>query len=222
MSAFPKQEKIVSSILYGIELAKNNYTQWTLQELFLSDISDNFLTIHICQEIAKLKNQTEIFIDLSISDILKSSLNKKDLYNEFMKKNKIKNSTFSITLDDKTKNKNSVSRVIISVNAILNNSMSSHLNELNTMCKMIQKSKINDSSLKYGIFAFYFDVSLKARIKCKNKIENILQNFDDLISSKNNLKSFSKVKDIVEIKNVGEYCFGIYLVQSDLTNKKKV
>ena len=95
MSAFPKQEKIVSSILYGIELAKNNYTQWTLQELFLSDISDNFLTIHICQEIAKLKNQTEIFIDLSISDILKSSLNKKDLYNEFMKKNKIKNSTFS-------------------------------------------------------------------------------------------------------------------------------
>ena len=100
--------------------------------------------------------------------------------------------------------------------------MSSHLNELNTMCKMIQKSKINDSSLKYGIFAFYFDVSSKARIKCKNKIEDILQNFDDLISSKNNLKSFSKVKDIVEIKNVGEYCFGIYLVQSDLTNKKKV
>ena len=65
-----------------------------------------------------------------------------------MKKNKIKNSTFSITLDDKTKNKNSVSRVIISVNAILNNSISSHLNELNTMCKMIQKSKINDSYKK--------------------------------------------------------------------------
>ena len=74
MNKSPNKSEIINSVLKGIEKAKNNYTFWSCDDLYLSYAPPKFLTIHVAQEIAKLDNSPEIFIDASVSDILRCSL----------------------------------------------------------------------------------------------------------------------------------------------------
>ena len=216
MSVFPKQNEVVNAVLDGIKTAKSNFTQWTAQELFLSESISKFLTIHISQEIAKIENTPEIFIDATVADILRCSLPKRDGFKQFMEKKNIKNDVFSLTLDERFEHKSindSTSRVVISVNHVVGNSKPEYLNDMNTMCKMIDRKKENDSSLDYGIFAFYLDISNTARKKSETRLKDITDALDSIVLSKDNLKSYYKGMAINKIENVGEWCMGCYVVE---------
>ena len=86
MNIFPKKEAIINAVLLGIENAKRNYSFWTCDELYLSYAPPKFLSIHVAQEIAKLDNAPEIFIDATVSDILRCSLPNRSAFREFMRK----------------------------------------------------------------------------------------------------------------------------------------
>lgn len=216
MWIFPKQNEVIKAVLTGIETAKSNFTHWTTQELFLSETISQFLTIHVSQEIAKIKNTPEIFIDATVADILRCSLPQRNEFNQFMEKNDIKNDSFSLTLDQRFEHKNdddSISRVIISINHVLGNTKSDYVNIMNTMCKMIDKKNENDSTLDYGIFALYLDIPDNARKKTETRLKDILDAFDSIVFSRENLKSYYKGISINKIENVGEWCMGCYVVE---------
>lgn len=87
MNNFPKQEKVVDAILNGIVNAKNNFLFWTNDRLSLSYGPHKIVTIHIAQEIAKIEEHTpEIFINATVTDILRCSLPDRDEYPNFMTK----------------------------------------------------------------------------------------------------------------------------------------
>ena len=61
INPFPKQKDVVQAVINGMKKAKDNYTIWTRDELYLSNEADNFLSIHIAQEIAKLSDSSRDF-----------------------------------------------------------------------------------------------------------------------------------------------------------------
>ena len=224
MYIFPKQDKIVNAVFDGMKIAKENFTYWTKQDLLLQESTENFFTIHICQEISKLNNAPEIFIDAKMSDVLKCSLNTKDSYKEFMSKNDIKNVAYSITLDERikhTKNNKAVSKAIIDINSNFTKLNNYHIETLNTMCKVLQRDNKDDSSLEFAIFAFYLDVSFKARKKIQVRLDEIIGYFDSFISTKDNLSSYLKLSEIKQVKNEGEWCIGCYVIEP-IINKIKL
>ncbi len=216
MCVFPKQNDVVCAILKGIKTARCNFANWTAQELFLTESITKFFTIHISQEIAKIKNSPKIFMDVTVADILKCSLSKRNNFKKFMEKENMKNDSFSLTLDERFDNRNnddSISRVIISVNHICGNTKSEFENSINMMCKMIDRKNQKDSSLDYGVFALYLDVSNTARKKSESRLKEILNLFDKIVLEKQNLKSYYKGISINKIENVGEWCMGCYVVE---------
>lgn len=216
MYNFPKQEDVVSAVLNGIKTAKTNFTYWTADELYLSYAPAKFLTIHVSQEIAKLKNAPEIFIDASIADILRCSLPKRDAFREFMKKKYLSQDIMSLTLDERFEHKtdnDSISRVVMSLKNGVRNVKEEYTIEVEKMCKMLERDKKEDSTLDYGIFAFYLDISNSARKKSEKRVEEIIQSFDEIVVSYKNLKSSFKGGDIKKIDNVGEWCVGCYIIE---------
>jgi len=216
MSVFPKQNDVINAVLKGIETAKSNFTHWTAQELFLCETISKFLTIHVSQEIAKIKNTPEIFIDTTVADILRCSLPKRNEFKQFMEKKNMKNDSFSLTLDERFSHKSdddSISRVVISVNHVLGYTKTDYTNSMDTMCKMIERKNQKDSTLDYGIFALYLDISNTARKKTESRLKDILDAFDSIILTKENLKSYYKGISINKIENVGEWCMGCYIVE---------
>ncbi len=132
MYSFPKQEKIVDSVLNGIKTAKYNFTYWTADELYLSYAPPKFLTIHVSQEIAKLQNAPEIFIDPTIADILRCSLPKRDAFREFMKQKYLSQDFMSLALDERFEHKtdnDSISRVVMSIKNGVRNVQEEYKNE---------------------------------------------------------------------------------------------
>ena len=101
MSVFPIKNDVINAVIAGIENAKRNYTFWTSDELYLSYAPPKFLTIHVAQEIGKLANAPEIFIDATISDILRCSLPNRTDFRDFMKKNYIMDRLLCLTLDER-------------------------------------------------------------------------------------------------------------------------
>ena len=216
MNKFPSQDEIVDSVIKGITVAKTNYTNWTADELFLSYGPPKFLTIHVSQEIAKLQNPPEIFIDATIADILRCSLPKRDAFRSFMEENNISQDVICLTLDERFEHKSdndSVSRVIMSIRNGVRNAQSEYKADIEKMCKILQRQNSDESSLDYGLFCFYLDISNTARKKSEKRLEEIIEAFDEIVSSYKNLKSSFKGGDINRIDNIGEWCVGCYIIE---------
>ncbi len=219
MHKFPSQNEIVDSVIKGIRAAKANFTHWTADELYLSYAPSKFLTIHVSQEIAKLKNSPEIFIDASIADILRCSLPKRDAFKSFMRKKYLTPDFMCLTLDERfehTSDNDSVSRVIMSLKNGVRNVQEEYKNEVEKICKMLERDNLKDSSLDYGIFGFYLDISNSARKKSEKRLKEIIKSFDEIVSSHKNLKSNFKGGEINVIDNIGEWSVGCYIIEPNL------
>jgi len=216
VSKFPTQENIINATIKGINQAKNNFLFWTNDRLYLSHAPAKMLSIHVAQEISKIKDAPEIFIDASISDILRCSLKDRSAFLNYMDKHSIKEDVFSITLDKRFKHKNnndSISKVIISVKNGIRNIKNEYTNEIEKICKMLNSSKEEESSLEYGIYAFYTDLPISARKKLQIRIPQIVQSFNKIVQKYPNLKSSFKDNGIHEIEDIGEWTIGVYLVE---------
>jgi uncharacterized protein YsxB (DUF464 family) len=219
MSTFPIKEDVINAVITGIENAKKNYTFWTSDELYLSYAPPKFLTIHVAQEIAKLANAPEIFIDATVSDILRCSLPNRTDYKDFMRKNYIMDRLLCLTLDERFIHKSdndSVSKVIMSLKNGVRNVQEEYKNDVELMCKMLERDEKSDSTLDYGIFAFYLDISSSARKNAQERLDNIIESFDSIVASHKNLKSSFKGGNIKKIEKVGEWCIGCYVIEHTL------
>lgn len=219
MSIFPIKDDVVNAVITGIENAKRNYTFWTSDDLYLSYAPAKFLSIHVAQEVAKLANAPELFIDATISDILRCSLPNRTDFKDFMKKNYIIDRPLCLTLDERFPHKSdndSVSKVIMCLKNGVRNVQEEYKNDVEVMCKMLQRDKQEDSTLDYGIFAFYLDISSSARKNAQERLENIIEAFDAIVVSHKNLKSSFKGGNIKKIDKVGEWCIGCYIIEHTL------
>jgi hypothetical protein len=219
MSIFPIKDDVVNAVITGIENAKRNYTFWTSDDLYLSYAPAKFLSIHVAQEVAKLANAPELFIDATISDILRCSLPNRTDFKDFMKKNYIIDRPLCLTLDERFPHKSdndSVSKVIMCLKNGVRNVQEEYKNDVEVMCKMLQRNKKEDSTLDYGIFAFYLDISSSARKNAQERLENIIEAFDAIVVSHKNLKSSFKGGNIKKIDKVGEWCIGCYVIEHTL------
>ncbi|WP_121627505.1 hypothetical protein [Poseidonibacter antarcticus] len=211
MNPFPEKKEVLQSVQKGILNARKNFSLWTGEELYLSYAPSNFLSIHISQEISKLSILPEIFIDATIADTLKYSLSNPDEYKSFMKNKEIADRTFCITLDerfDHETNRDSIAKVIISVRNGVRNVKEEYLNDIETMCKII-----SDSTLEYAIFAFYLDISNKARIKAKERINELLIAFDETSSKYEKINTKFIGGEVNIIENIGEWSVGCYVIE---------
>ena len=215
MRAFPTQEEITDAVIKGIYTAKNNYKFWTADE-FLSYAPPKFLSIHVSQEIAKLDNAPEIFIDATIADILRCSLPKRDAFKTFMEEHQLAQDVICLTLDERFEHRtdnDSVSKVVMSIKNGVRNAQDEYLSEIEKICKMLQREKQEDSTLDYGIFAFYLDISSGARKKSAQRIKEIIEAFDAVVQKYQNLKSNFKGGEINKLENIGEWCVGCYIIE---------
>jgi len=216
MHEFPSQKEITDSVIRGIRAAKANFTHWTSDELYLSYAPAKFLTIHVSQEIAKLDNSPEIFIDATTADILRCSLPSRDGFKKFMRERHLTHDVMCLTLDERFEHKSdndSVSRVIMSLKNGVRNVQEENKKEVEKICKMLERDKKEDSSLDYGIFAFYLDISNSARKKSDKRLKEIIESFDTIVKSHKNLKSSFKGGEINIIDNIGEWCVGCYIIE---------
>ncbi len=219
MTNFPSKDDIIDAVIKGIYTAKKNYSFWTADELYLSYAPPKFLSIHVSQEIAKLENAPEIYIDATVADILRCSLPKRDAFRNFMKEKYLTQDILSLTLDERFEHKSdndSISRVIMSIKNGVRNVQEEYKSEIEKMCKMLDRDKLEDSTLDYGLFAFYLDISNSARKKTQKRLDEIIETFDNIVSDYNNLKSYFKGGDIHVVQNIGEWCVGCYVIEPTL------
>ena len=216
MKKFPTKQSIIDSTIQGIIKAKDNFLHWTNNRLYLSYAPSKMLSIHIAQEIAKIKNAPEIFIDASVSDILRCSLKDRNGFLNYMQKHGISEGVFSITLDERFKHKNdndSVSKVIISVKNGIRNIKKEYTNEIERICKMLDSDKADESTLEYGMLAFYSDLPDNARKKLHLRIPAIINSFNETVKKYPKLQSSFTSSEISQIKNIGEWVVGVYTIQ---------
>ncbi len=216
MNKLPTQKSIIDAVIKGINQAKNNFLYWTNDRLYLSYAPTKMLSIHVAQEVSKIKNAPEIFIDATISDILRCSLKDRNAFLDYMDKHSIKEGVFSITLDKRFKHQNnndSISKVIISVKNGIRNIKNEYTNEIERICKMLNSSKEEESSLDYGLYAFYTDLPKSARKKLQIRIPQIILSFNEIVKKYPNLKSSFKDNGIHEIKDIGEWTIGVYAIE---------
>jgi len=216
MSKFPTKDTLVNATIKGIKQAKDNFLYWTNDRLYLSYAPDKMLSIYVAQEISKIKNAPEIYIDATISDILRCSLKNRGSFLNYMDKHSIKEDLFSITLDKRFKHKSSddsISKVIMTVKNGIRNIKSEYTNEIEKICKMLNSSKEEESSLEYGLYAFYTDLTKSARKKLQTRIPQIVHSFNEVVKKYPNLKSSFKDDGIHEIENIGEWVIGVYLIE---------
>ena len=93
------------------------------------------------------------------------------------------------------------------------NAQAEYKDDIELMCKLLQREEKSESTLDYAIFAFYLDISNTARKKGEKRIEEIIEAFDKIVSSYKNLKSSFKGGDIKKIENIGEWCVGCYIIE---------
>jgi len=216
VSEFPSQNEILEATIRGIDHARKGFLHWTNNRLYLSHAPAKMLSIHVAQEIAKIENSPEIFIDASISDILRCSLKNRDSFLDYMKKHAIGEGVFSITLDERFKHENdndSISRVIISIKNGIRNIKNEYKNEIRKICKMIDSPKDVDSTLSYGTLAFYTDLPMSARKKLNTRMPQIIESFDQIVKEFPNLTSKFQDSGIHQIEDIGEWIIGAYTVQ---------
>ena len=216
MTNFPSQKIIIEAILQGVIKAKQNFLFWTNNRLFLSHGPQKIITIHVAQEIALVQDAPEIFIDATVADILRCSLPDRSTYTKYMQDNKLTQGAFSITLDERCEHQNdndSITKVIISVKNGVRNVKAEYTNEIERICKMLDRSIYTDSTLEYGIFTFYSDLSCTARKKLVKRIPALIKSFDVVVKNFPLLKSKFVSSDVKTIENSGEWLVGCYVVE---------
>jgi len=212
MTKFPSQEQVVGAVLQGTIKAAQNFLTWTNDRLFLSHGPHKIISIHIAQEIAALTNAPEIFIDATVSDILRCSLPDRGAYTTYMEKKKIKQDIFSITLDERFEHKNnedSISKVIMSVRNGVRNPKLEYSHDIEVICKMLDC----ETFLEYGIFSFYSDLSQNARKKLEKRIPELVKSFDVVVKKFPSLKGKFVSSEIQKIDESGEWLAGCYIVE---------
>lgn len=213
MIKFPEQEIVVDAILKGISAAAENFLVWTNGRLFLSHGPDKIISIHVAQEIAKIENAPEIFIDATISDILKCSLENRDAYTSYMKKKQLSQGTFNITLDERfshQSNEDSISKVVIIIKNSVRNAKLDYLNEIEKICKMLDKN--SGSLLNYGVFGFYSDLSTSARKKLVKRIPELVNSFNKVVEKYPLLQARFIDSGIKNVDNSGEWLAGCFII----------
>jgi hypothetical protein len=216
MIKFPRQELIVQATLDGILKSSENFLFWTNGRLSLSHGPQKIITLHVANEIAKIDNTPEIFIDATVADILRCSLANRDGFVEHMKKSNLTQGIFSITLDERFKHENdddSISRVIISVKNGVRNPKQEFINEIERICKMIDRQYCENSTLKYGIFAFYSDLSENARKKLDKRMPEVLKSFDAVVEKFSTLKATFVDSGIKNEKDGSQWLAGCYIIE---------
>jgi len=216
MNKFPLKESVINSVITGMLNAKKNYTFWTCDELYLSYAPPKFLAIHVAQEIAKLEDSPELFLDATVSDILRCSLPNRSDFRDFMKKKYIIDRTLCLTLDKRFIHKSdndSISKVIMFLKNGVRNVQQEYLDDIELICKMLERDNKDETTLDYGIFGFYLDISSSARKNAKERLGNIIEAFDKIVSSHKNLKSSFKGGSINKIDKIGEWCIGCYVIE---------
>jgi hypothetical protein len=216
MSNFPSQKEIIQAVLEGIKNAKENFLFWTNNRLFLSYGPEKIITLHVANQIAKISNAPEIFIDATVADILRCSLPTRGEYPRYMQDNKLSQGVFSITLDERFEHQNdndSISRVIISVYNAVRNAKLDYSHEIERICKMLDRDACAKSSLDYGIFAFYSDLSTTARKKLEKRLPEIIRSFDVVVKKFPSLQGRFEGGEIHKIADSGEWCAGCYVIE---------
>lgn len=216
MARFPDKQSVIDATIKGINRARDNFLHWTNDRLYLSYAPAKMLSIHVAQEIAKIKNTPEVFIDATVSDILRCSLKNRKAFLDYMDKKSISEGVFSITLDERFRHKSnddSISRVIMSVRNGIRNIKNEYQKEIERICKMLDSSKVQESTLDYGLFAFYSDLHKSARKKLFVRIPQIIESFNEIVKKYPNLKSSFQNNGIHEIKDIGEWVIGVYVVE---------
>ena len=212
MTKFPLQIQVVDAVLKGTIKAAQNFLKWTNDRLFLSHGPQKIISIHIAQEITLLKNTPEIFIDATISDILRCSLTDRGAYTSYMESKKITQDIFSITLDERFEHQNdedSISKVIISVRNGVRNPKLEYSNDIEVICKMLDC----ETTLEYGIFSFYSDLSQNARKKLDKRIPELIKSFEVVVNKFSSLKATFVSSETQKIKDSGEWLAGCYIIE---------
>ena len=218
------KNNIIDSTLKGIVQARDNYTFWTSNKIELLDADDDFLTVHVAQEISRQQNCPEIFMHANISDILSCSLNTRDEYKYFMKEHLLSQDTISLTLDKRfthSGDNDSVSVAVINIKNAVLNAKQEYSNDIEQLCKLLQRDKIEDSTLEFAIFAFYLEISKNARIDANKRIKNITDSFNKVVQKYSNLKSEFKAGDINTMDNEGQWCVGCYMIEPNIIDNFK-
>ena len=216
MTDFPSQETIVATILKGITKAKENFLFWTNERLFLSYGPQKIITIHIAQALGEMKNAPEVFIDATVADILRCSLPDRKAYTQYMQNNALAQGVFNITLDERFPHKNdndSVSRVIVTVKNGVRGAKPEFSNEIERLCKMLDRDASQETTLDFGVFAFYADLSDGARKKLDKRLPEILASFDVVVKRFPSLKAHYKETGIQKVEGVGEWCALCYVIE---------
>lgn len=213
---FPTQNEVVNALLEGIQKAEKNFLFWTNNRLSLSSGPQKIISIHVAQELLLLKNTPEVFIDATVADILRCSLQDRKAFKSFMEKNALSQGTFSITLDERFEHQNnndSISRAIVALKNGVRNVKPEHTFEIERLCKMLSRKEGEFSTLDYGVFAFYADLSSLARKKLSKRIPEIIASFDVVVERFPSLKANFIATPITEVKDVGEWMAGCYVIE---------
>lgn len=221
MSKFPTQEIVVQSILEGISKAAHNFLFWTNNRLSLSNGPQKILSIHVAQSLGLIDNAPEVFIDATVSDILRCSLPNRKAFKPFMEKSALSQGVFSITLDERFLHQNhndSTSRVIITLKNGVCNVKAEYSYEIERLCKMLQRKNKEESTLDYGVFAFYADLTPQARKKLTKRVPEIIASFDEVVSHFSSLHAKCISTPIREIDAVGEWMAGAYVIEPRCEN----
>ncbi len=216
MSNFPSQAMVIQATLDGIKQAERNFLFWTNNRLTLSAGPQKILCIHVAQALSLIENAPEVFIDATVSDILRCSLPNRKAFKTFMEKNALSQGVFSITLDERFTHSNhndSISRVIMMLKNGVCNAKAEYSFEIERLCKMLQRKRKEESMLDYGIFAFYADISTQARKKLTKRVPEIIASFDEVVSHFPSLKASFHATAIQQIEDVGEWMAGCYVIE---------
>ncbi|MBE0496400.1 MAG: hypothetical protein IBX45_08310 [Campylobacterales bacterium] len=213
MLSMPSQEVVVQAVLQGIGQAKENYLFWTNNRLFLSYGPRKIITLHVAQALGSIDHAPEVFIDATVADILRCSLPDRTGYVAYMRENALAQGAFSITLDARFPHQNdndSISKVIISVKNGVRNVKHEYTKEIERICKMLCPP---ETSLSYGIFAFYADLSMDARKKLSARIPQIVASFDRVVEGFETLQGHFVTSGISHVAGMGEWCAGCYVIE---------
>ncbi len=216
MSKFPSQERVIEALLQGIQNAEKNFLFWTNNRLSLSSGPQKIISIHVAQELSLIENAPEVFIDATVADILRCSLPDRKAFKSYMEKHALSQGTFGITLDERFihhNNNDSISRVIVSIHNGVRTMKPEYTHEIERLCKMLHRKKREDSTLDYGVFAFYADISVLARKKLQKRAVELKAGFDAVVEHFPSLQARLISTPICVVPDVGEWMAGCYVIE---------
>jgi hypothetical protein len=216
MTNFPAQKNVIDALLRGIQNAEKNFLFWTNNRLSLSSGPQKIISIHVAQELSFIKNPPEVFIDATVADILRCSLPDRKAFKTYMEKNALSQGTFGITLDERFvhhNNNDSISRVIVSLHNGVRNAKLEYTHEIERICKMLHPAHKENSTLDYGVFAFYADISENARKKLSKRLPEIIESFDAVVLAYPSLQARLVSSPIHKVEEVGEWMAGCYVIE---------